>query len=100
MSARNLIFTEGEYYHVYSRGVEKRRLFLDEQDYRRFETLLYSANSDVSVNLSNYQGKALLEIPRGEPLVDIGAWCLMPNHFHLLLKEIVPGGISDFCKNC
>lgn len=98
MSIRNLTFSEGEYYHLYSRGVEKRPIFLDAQDYRRFETLLYSANSDTSVHLSNYQGKALLDIPRGEPLVAIGAWCLMPNHFHLLIKEITPDGISTFLQ--
>lgn len=98
MSVRNLQFAEEEYYHVYNRGVEKRKIFLDVKDHKRFITLLYSANSDSSVHLSNYQGKALLDIPRGTPLAALGAWCLMPNHFHLLLKETHSGGISAFLQ--
>lgn len=39
-----------------------------------------------------------MDIPRGETIVDIGAWCLMPNHFHLILKEKVENGISMFMK--
>jgi putative transposase len=38
----------------------------------------------------------MLEKDRGEPLVSIGAYCLMPNHFHLLLTPLVDGGISKF----
>ncbi len=98
MGIRNIIFSEGEYYHIYSRGIEKRLIFLDKQDYKRFIYLLYTANSAEPVHLSNYQGISLIKIPRGETLVDIGAWCLMPNHFHLLLREKVEGGISTFLK--
>ncbi|KKQ87670.1 MAG: Transposase [Parcubacteria group bacterium GW2011_GWF2_38_8] len=96
--ARNIQFAEGEYYHIYNRGVEKRRVFMDEKDHERFVRLLYSANSTESVHLSNYQGSALLEIPRGESLVDVGAWCLMPNHFHILLKEKRKGGLSKYLQ--
>ena len=38
------------------------------------------------------------KIDRGETLVDVGAYCLMPNHFHLLIKEKVENGISEFMK--
>jgi len=98
MGIRNITFSENEYYHLYNRGVEKRKIFLDKGDHERFIKLLYIANSKSSVHLSNYQGKSLLEIPRGETIGEIGAWCLMPNHFHLLVKEIIPGGISLFMK--
>lgn len=95
---RNLVFAENEYYHVYNRGVEKRKIFLDQRDHKRFVWLLYVANSTTPVHLSNYQGVSLLDMPRGEQIVDIGAWVLMPNHFHLLLKEKQEGGISLFMK--
>lgn len=95
---RNLVFAENEYYHVYNRGVEKRKIFLDKNDYKRFVFLLLTANSDTPVHLSNYQGLSLLEIPKGNSLVYIGAWCLMPNHFHILLKEKQKNGISIFMK--
>ena len=95
---RNIIFSENEFYHLYNRGVDKRIIFIDEDDYKRFTNLLFVANSDTSVHLSNFQGLSLLEIPRGSSIVDIGAWCLMPNHFHLLVKEKQSGGISLFMK--
>jgi len=96
MSTRKIEFAEGEYYHVYSRGVERRKIFMDEDDYERFTRLLYAANSTMPVHLGRRQGVALADIPRGGPIVAIGAWCLMPNHFHLLLKEIKENGISEF----
>ncbi len=90
-------FEQDEFYHVYNRGVEKRKIFMDKRDYDRFINLLYVANSDTPVHLSNHhQGEPLMEIEKGEPLVAIGAWCLMPNHFHLLLTPLVKGGISKF----
>ena len=94
--SRNLEFGVGEYYHVYNRGTDKRKIFLDKGDHERFVKLLYVANSSKSVHLSNYQGLALLEIPKGDPIVDVGAWVLMPNHFHLLLKETEDDGISEY----
>ena len=98
MGTRNLVFSEGEFYHIYSRGIEKRKIFLSKKNYKRFVYLLYTANSTEPVHLSNYQGISLMDIPRGETIVDIGAWCLMPNHFHLILKEKIENGISIFMK--
>ncbi len=95
-------FVVGEYYHVYNRGVDKRIIFNDSQDYRRFIILLYICNSSIPIKLDNLIGfhkmsyEQVLIHERGERLVSIGAWCLMPNHFHLLLKEEVSGGISKF----
>ncbi len=96
MPTRNIEFSIGEYYHIYSRGVDKRPIFLDDRDRERFVKLLYIANSDSSVHLSNYQGWVLASIPKGKCTCAIGAWCLMPNHLHLLMKEIIEGGISRF----
>ncbi|MBI2475892.1 MAG: transposase [Candidatus Taylorbacteria bacterium] len=96
---RNLNFSENEYYHLYDRAVEKRKIFLDSGDHKRFTTLLYTANSSIPIHLSNYQGVSLLEIPRGgKTIVDIGAWCIMPNHFHLLVKEKQGNGLSLFMR--
>lgn len=92
-------FAESEYYHLYNRGTEKRTIFLDSRDYERFLALLYLANSSQPVDAK--QGASLDEIlgaGRGEPIVALGAYCLMPNHFHLLAKEITPGGISKFMQ--
>ena len=100
---RHIEFSEGEYYHVYNRGVEKRDIFLTSSDYERFIALLYLCNNQRSVDFRalKQQGRTfeqLFLIERGTPLVAIGAYCLMPNHFHLLVKEITLGGISEFMR--
>jgi putative transposase len=88
---RTFDFSIGEYYHGYNRGVDKRIIFLDKQDHERFVKLLYICNSKNRFDFDDVfikdQKIELKDIERGERLVAIGAWCLMPNHFHLLMKE-------------
>ncbi len=100
---RNLKFSVEEYYHLYNRGVDRRKIFMDNRDYERFITNLYLANSNKKFEMSKHQdehwsfAKALLE-DRKENIVSIGAYCLMPNHFHLLIREETDGGISKFMQ--
>jgi len=97
---RRIILAPGEIYHIYNRGVEKRKIFLKEADYKRFLALLYVCNGTKSAHLAT-QGTSLEKVgnvERGEPLVDIAAYCLMPNHFHLIVKEKDTGGISRFMQ--
>ncbi|HVM73470.1 MAG TPA: transposase [Candidatus Paceibacterota bacterium] len=97
--SRGLTFQQGGFYHVYNRGTEKREIFISESDYERFVNLLYLANSAKAIHFQDYRGLAsmeLLGLERGNPLVTICAYCLMPNHFHLLLQEHTPGGLSQF----
>lgn len=99
--SRNFIFSEGEYYHCYGRGTDKRKIFLDKKDYYRFLQLLFVSNSKDTIHLSNFSKKSFAEIfsiQRKGALVDIGAYCLMPNHFHLLVKETQEKGISLFMQ--
>src|SRR3989344_7070503 len=99
-------FVPGERYHIYNRGTEKRKIFLGSRDYDRFLTLLYMSNGTEAVRIDNLvrneQGSTLLkktlQVDRGETLVDIAAYCLMPNHFHLLLREKEEGGVSRFMQ--
>lgn len=96
MSTRNITFSPDEFYHLYSRGVEKRPIFVDIEDKKRFIRLLFICNGSNPVVYKTVQGRPLDEIETGEKLVAIGAYCLMPNHFHLLIKEINDGGIVKF----
>ena len=99
--SRTFIFAPGEYYHCYSRGTEKRKIFLNKKDHERFIALLFACNNTKTIHLSDHQGKSLDEIfslEREDSLVDIGAYCLMPNHFHLLLYEKQKNGISLFMQ--
>lgn len=81
-----------EYFHIYNRGVEKRLITIDNHDRERWiKTMFYYRFANASsqfavVNLQNFAGE--------RPLVELVAYCLMPNHFHLLAKQIQEGGIS------
>ena len=81
-------FIPNEYYHLYNRGANKMAIFLDNSDHERFQKLLYIANSRETGKLSDLikSPHPVWEIERGETLVDIGAYCLMPNHFHIIIK--------------
>jgi len=97
---RNLTFAPGEFYHIYNRGTEKRKIFLSARDHERFLSLLYLANGEERVDMKR-QGRTLSELmlqDKGKKLVEVCAYCLMPNHFHLILKEIDEGGISKFMQ--
>ena len=94
---RKFEFAPEEYYHLYNRGNDKRAIFLINADRERFTKLLYLANGTKGVSISGLpKNTPLKEIDRGESLVCIGAYCLMPNHFHILAKERDEGGISKF----
>lgn len=95
---RKISFSEGEYYHVYNRGVEKRVTFVDDRDRKRFQSLLYLCNGTKPVVHRLIQGKTLYEEDMGEKITALGAYKLMPNHFHLLIREISEGGITEFMR--
>jgi len=101
MAYRRTAFAPGEWYHCYTRGVEKRIVFENKDDYERFLEALYLSNSTIQTPRGNFQHLShveVLQLPRSDALVAIGAYCLMPNHFHLLIKEIRPGGITKFMQ--
>lgn len=93
--------------HVLNRGVDKRKIFLDEQDHFRFIHDLFEFNDEDSVNTTFYifkhkyndvRRRYVKERKRRKMLVDILAFCLMPNHYHLLLAPKVQNGTALFVK--
>ncbi|MCR4279326.1 MAG: transposase [Candidatus Zambryskibacteria bacterium] len=101
MSIRKTPFVGGEYYHLYNRGNSKQKIFHDEEDYRRFIALLYTCNSENYFKMSLVDAISAKDPylwDRGKTLVSIGAYCLMPNHFHILISESEEGGISKFMQ--
>lgn len=92
---RKLSFEVGEYYHIYNRGVDKRRIFQDSRDWNRFRDALYICNTEKSIKF-RLLPPDILTFERGETLVDIFAYALMPNHFHIIVGEKKEGGISAF----
>ena len=103
MSIRNIIFSEGEYYHIYNRGNSKQIIFHDNKDHERFLALLFKANNNDDINISRCfsRGNGLVDVLKNKkekPLVEMGIYCLMPNHFHLLICEKKKGNISIFMQ--
>jgi putative transposase len=101
MAYRQTQFAPDEWYHCYNRGVEKRTVFETKSDYQRFLQSLFLCNDTEPVRRDNIRDKShteIFQIEKNESLVSVGAYCLMPNHFHLLLQEKIDGGISQFMQ--
>ena len=105
MAQRKTILATNELYHVYNRGVEKRPIFLTKRDYIRFiETTNYYRFANCPMRFSYFKllsyeekDKLIGELEReSNKLVEIFSFCLMPNHIHFLLKQLVDKGISKF----
>lgn len=94
MSRRDHTFAVEEYYHCYNRGTDKRDVFLDSQDFS------YYLKSLKAYNDVNVYGKLRLheENDSNKNLVEIIAYALMPNHFHIILKQVEENGISKFLQ--
>ncbi len=95
---------QGGIYHVLSRGVDKRKIFLDDKDYFRFIHNLFEFNDEAPAAnnffkfndiVSRYNEKK--KQPR-KLLVDILAFCLISNHYHLMLASRAENGISRFMR--
>ena len=97
---RKITFATDCYYHIYNRGVEKRAIFQGNKDYKRFLLGLQEFNTSQPTEIRNIPPtKPEAEPPEKEPpekLVDIVCFCLMPNHYHLIIKQSVSNGITQF----
>ena len=101
MAYRRVAFAPGEWYHCFTRTVDKKDAFRNRVDFNRFLELLYLSNDTHSQQRGAFQGRSHVEIlqrKRHAPIVALAAYCLMPNHFHLLLQEVSEGGITSFMR--
>jgi putative transposase len=108
MPRRLTALATNHYYHIFNRGVNKQPIFENKRDYSRFVLLLRfyrsitpPAKFSKFIKFSNEQRKTIWQaIDSGEKSqVDITSYCLIPNHFHLLLKQSSENGISKFLSN-
>lgn len=93
----------GEVYHVVTRRIENNFLFKDTKDYYRGIFSIYEFNTSYPVEIAErrkarkaVKGDPLSHGDQRNKLVEILAFCLMPNHIHLLLKQLIEGGITTF----
>lgn len=89
---RPVPFITNQYYHIYNRGVDKRKVFLRYGHFLRFIRTISQILQTGSASPSSTQIQSLALKSK----VSILAYCLMPNHYHLLLKQLCDNGISEF----
>ncbi len=96
----------GDCYHIFNRGVEKRKVFCDKYDYKRFIDSMKEFNNHevgslrdrLDSKFSTGPTSALVQPVEEEKLVEIVAYCLNANHYHLILKEVSEDGIAKFIQ--
>lgn len=104
---RKTQFANGEYYHIYNRGVDKRTVFQDENDFMRFYISLILLNSKQYGLMEDWRdfrrlhpraqlSDFLKQHSKGEKIVEIVSYCLNPNHYHLLLRQKKEDGIKKY----
>ena len=95
---RKVALVEGEYYHIYNRGVDKRTIFQDQEDLSRFFQSMEEFNYVEPIG-SIFQNSFNKKRKNSKKLVEIICYCLNPNHFHFVLRQFVENGISEFMKS-
>lgn len=96
---RTVPMVNGCYYHVYNRGVDKREIFLSDEDRRRFlrACILFNNDEVIAKQPELFKdGSHPLRSP--SPLVEIICYTLMNNHVHFILKQVVDGGVARFMQ--
>jgi len=114
MPAKNTLklYLENSYYHIYNRGVEKRQIFQDDQDYAVFLSYLktyLSPRDEAKLRLSladkslTYKERVqllkYLQLNNFADEITLLAYCLMPNHFHFLIKQKSKIAINRFMRS-
>ena len=94
---RKVPLIEGEYYHIFNRGTDKRNIFNSKHDLVRFLQSMREFNTLKPIG-SIYENLFRKNNKPEDPLVEIIAYCLNPNHYHLILKQVSENGISKFMQ--
>lgn len=108
MPAKNVLksYVEEGFYHLYNRGVEKRKIFLDEQDYKVFLKCLklyldpFQELPPRKVTIGDYSFQAPAKpLKNYHGQIELLSYCLMPNHFHLLIKQKAKNSMELFMRS-
>ena len=99
MPKRNTIFADKAFYHIFNRGVEKRTIFVSDQDYQTFLDILTYYLKFIKKSPLNALGRiGLTSTGIFQNKIKLISYCLMPNHFHLLLFQEEKDAISKFMQ--
>ena len=95
---RKVRFADGEFYHIYNRGVVKRVVFSEIQDFERFLESMVEFNAVEPIGSLFEHAFADKNKKHSPKLVNVICYCLNPNHYHLILEQLKENGISEFMK--
>ena len=106
MTMRNIMIAPGEYYHVCNRGVNKQVIFHNSDDYFRFLFLILYFQSPITFEqtgrvVKEFVGSPALDISVEiikKRTVELTAFCIMANHFHLIIREVEEDGIVSYMQ--
>lgn len=110
MSIRKIQFVNNEFYHIFNRGIDGRDIILNEhnlerfcQSMREFNVIdpigsIYEKNFSKKRPKDEFGGKASKFYPEEDKLVEFICYCLNPNHYHFLLKQVSDRGIEKFMQ--
>lgn len=109
MSIRKVNFANGEFYHIYNRGTDKRNIFSDVADQERFIQSMKEFNvidpigsiyehCRIRNGNTKFGSKASKSGKKDEVLVNVVAYCLNPNHYHFILEQASKKGVEKFMQ--
>lgn len=107
---RTVSITPGEHYHIFNRGNNKQIIFLDHRDWTRFLFLIIYLQSpvvfqNISRQVTHYVKSSVFNIDENDKTkviknrnVELIGFAMMPNHFHIIVKELETGGIARYMQ--
>jgi len=110
MPTRKTVFSPEEFYHIYNRGMRKQKIFLDDRDRARFLFLILfnqspNTTKNTSVAITHYMQHRMFNVSEHKlakilkhRMIELISFILMPNHFHLIVKEVEENGISRYMQ--
>ena len=98
---RKVQFVNGEHYHIFNRGVDKREIFMDQRDLDRFFQSMSEFNTLTPIGgiyAASFHKNNLLRnlVSKAERLVDFICYCLCPNHYHFIIRQLTDRGVEKF----
>lgn len=97
MPYRTVPLVNDQSYHIFNRGVAKLPIFTDRRDYNRFlETIYYYQFQGPKPQFSQLKRFKDFKFEKNKKIVEIFCYCLMPNHYHFLVKQLQDNGVSEF----
>ncbi|OGE64292.1 hypothetical protein A3I48_03635 [Candidatus Daviesbacteria bacterium RIFCSPLOWO2_02_FULL_36_7] len=97
MPYRTIPLATDQTYHIFNRGVAKLPIFTDKRDYNRFlQTIYYYQFQGPKPKFSQLNRFKDFKFEKNKKIVEIFCYCLMPNHYHFLIRQLQENGISEF----